>query len=246
MFDGWQADLYYQYGENTRKGYQHGLRVDRVFAALDAVDQGLETTGVANGNIVCRVTLFSNAFPGCEPLNLFGRGNASAEALDDVTGYKAGTEITTPIYYADTGYARGDSFSFTTGTEKLNRTKIKQHVAEIDFNGDVVEGWAGPISLAFGGSFRREEILQLVEDETNPPALGDIGVNDVDDAFYLDLRLTYGFEIASGAEIEAFAAVTNLTDQDPPKRPITARSARIRSRRTAFCSICSGAALPLA
>jgi iron complex outermembrane recepter protein len=41
----------------------------------------------------------------------------------------------------------------------------------------------------------------------------------VEHAFYLDLRLTYGFEIGSGAEIEAFAAVTNLTDQDPPKTP---------------------------
>src|SRR5690606_16004642 len=45
FFDGWQADLYYQYGENTRKGYQNGLRVDRIFAALDAVDEGLATTG---------------------------------------------------------------------------------------------------------------------------------------------------------------------------------------------------------
>jgi len=168
LFDGWQADAYYQYGRNVRTGYQNGIRVDRVFAALDAVDQGLATTGVANGNIVCRATLFSDAFAGCEPLNLFGRGNAGEAALDYVTGYEPGTEITTPIYYADTGFERGDSFTFTTGEEKVNRTQITQHVAELDFNGDVVDLWAGPISLAFGGSFRREEILQLVEDESNP------------------------------------------------------------------------------
>jgi outer membrane receptor protein involved in Fe transport len=41
----------------------------------------------------------------------------------------------------------------------------------------------------------------------------------VDSAFYLDLRLTYGFELGSGTEIETFAAVTNLTDQDPPVTP---------------------------
>ena len=168
FFDDWQADLYYQYGENTRKGYQNGLRVDRVFAALDAVDEGLATTGVANGNIVCRVSLFSDAFPGCEPLNLFGRGNASEAAIDYVTGYEPGTTITTPIFYADTGFERGDTFTFTTGEEKLNRTEISQHVVEFDLNGDLMEAWAGPIVTAFGGSFRREEILQLVEDETNP------------------------------------------------------------------------------
>lgn len=170
LLDGWQADIYYQYGQNTRKAYQNGLRVDRVFAALDAVDEGLATTGSANGNIVCRVSLFSDAFPGCVPLNLFGRGNASPEALDYVTGYEPGTTITTPIYYADTGFERGDSLTFTTGTEKLNRTKISQHVAEFDLNGDLLDAWAGPIVVAFGGSFRREEILQLVEDETNPSA----------------------------------------------------------------------------
>jgi outer membrane receptor protein involved in Fe transport len=168
FMEGWQADLYYQYGENTRKGYQNGLRVDRIFAALDAVDEGQATTGTPNGNIVCRATLFSEAFAGCEPINLFGRGNASAGAIDFVTGYEPGTTITTPIFYADTGFERGDTFTFTTGIEKVNRTKISQHVAEFDLNGDLLEGWAGPIVAAFGGSFRRESILQLVEDESNP------------------------------------------------------------------------------
>ena len=168
LFDGWQADLYYQYGQNTRKAYQNGLRVDRIFAALDAVDAGLETTGVANGNIVCRVTLYSDAFPGCQPINLFGQGNASFAAIDYVTGYEPGQTITAPIYYADTGFERGESQTFVTGREKLNKTTIKQHVVELDFNGDLLEGWAGPIAAAFGGSFRRESILQLVQDATNP------------------------------------------------------------------------------
>jgi len=168
LFSGWQADLYYQYGTNTRKSYQDGLRVDRVFAALDAVDQGQATTGTPNGNIVCRVSLYGNAFPGCEPLNLFGRGNASAAAIDYVTGYEPGQKITTPIYYADTGFARGDEMTYTSGEAKVNITKLHQHVAEFAMNGDLVQGWAGPISLAFGGSWRRESILQLVQDPTNP------------------------------------------------------------------------------
>ncbi len=165
---GWQADLYYQYGTNKRKAWQSGLRVDRIFAALDAVDEGEYTTGVANGNVVCRVSMFGDAFPGCQPINLFGQGNASAAAIDWVTGYEAGETITTPIYYADSGFDRGDSMTFTSGQAKLNTTRMRQHVAEFSMNGDLAQGWAGPISLAFGGSFRRESILQLVEDPANP------------------------------------------------------------------------------
>ena len=43
----------------------------------------------ANGNIVCNVSLNpagAAAFPGCKPLNLFGRGNASPDAVDWVIG----------------------------------------------------------------------------------------------------------------------------------------------------------------
>ena len=47
---GWTVDGYYQYGENERKAYQIGLRVDRIFAAVDAVRDP------ATGNIVCRTT----------------------------------------------------------------------------------------------------------------------------------------------------------------------------------------------
>jgi len=168
VFAGWQADLYYQYGTNTRKSYQKGLRVDRVFAALDAVDEGEYKTGTPNGNIVCRVSLFGDAFPGCQPLDMFGRGNASAAAIDYVTGYEPGQTITTPIFYADTGFERGDTMTFTTGESKVNMTRLRQHVAEFSMNGDLVNGWAGPISLAFGASWRKEAIRQIVQDATNP------------------------------------------------------------------------------
>jgi outer membrane receptor protein involved in Fe transport len=158
----WQVDLYYQYGTNTRKAYQKGLRVDRIFAALDAV------VDPASGNIVCRTALFGNAFPGCQPINLFGQGNASAAAINYVTGYEAGQSITTPIYYADTGFARGETMSYTSGEAKVNITRIRQHVAEFAMNGKLADGWAGAINLAFGGSYRKESIRQLVQDPSNP------------------------------------------------------------------------------
>ena len=170
FLDGWSLDGYYQYGENTRKWYQFGLRVDRIFAAADAVDDG-------TGNIVCRVTLMgSTDFPGCTPINLFGRGNASAAAVDYVTGNDPGEQITTPLYFADSGFSLGKSISYTSNEAKLNITEMKQHIFELSANGDIYRGWgAGPISLAVGGSYRTENVLQVVHDSTNQSSDHDNG-----------------------------------------------------------------------
>lgn len=160
--DGWAVKAYYQRGESERNWYQHGLRVDRIHAAVDAVDDG-------NGNIVCRVSLFGNAFPGCQPLNLFGQGNASAAAVDYVMGFEAGQSITTPVYFADTGYDLGVMRTYTSGIAKVNHTNFDQDLFEVSASGQLSEGFgAGPIDLAFGYAYRSEEILQLVDDVTNP------------------------------------------------------------------------------
>ena len=168
LLDGWAIDGFYQYGRSRRNWKQFGLRVDRVFAAIDAVDDG-------NGNIVCRVSLFGDAFPGCEPLNLFGRGNASDAAIDYVTGFEPGQQVTTDVYFADDGFASGRSYSYTTDEAKATITTFEQHFAEISAAGDIIDLWAGPLAGALGASYRRDGILQLVQDVTNPTANHDAG-----------------------------------------------------------------------
>ena len=164
FLDGWEIDGFYQFGHSKRDWRQLGLRVDRIFAAVDAVRD-------ASGNIVCRVSTFAGgaeAFPGCQPLNLFGRGNASPEAVDYVVGFEPGEQITTPLYFPDTGFALGESYSYTTSEEKVNLTTFKQHFAEISAAGDLFDLWAGPVALAVGGSYRKDSIRQVVQDVTNP------------------------------------------------------------------------------
>ena len=46
---GWNFDGFYQYGHSKRVWDQYALRIDRIFAAVDAVRD-------ANGNIVCNVS----------------------------------------------------------------------------------------------------------------------------------------------------------------------------------------------
>ncbi len=78
LFKDWKIDGYYQYGKTDVDAAQEGgVRVDRLWMALDAV------VDPATGNIVCNAALVPNsAYRDCKPLNLFGRGNASATALD--------------------------------------------------------------------------------------------------------------------------------------------------------------------
>lgn len=166
FLDGWRIDGYYQYGHSKRIWKQVGIRLDRIFAAMDAVDDG-------SGNIVCRVSLDPEgaaAFPGCEPLNLFGRGNASAAAIDYVIGNDPGEQITTDLYFVDTGFDLGLTDSYTSQEAKVNRTTYKQHMAELTIAGNVIDAWAGPIGLAFGGSYRKESFFQVSRDSSNPTA----------------------------------------------------------------------------
>lgn len=164
FMDGWNIDGFYQYGHSRRNWKQNGLRVDRLFAALDAVRDGA-------GNIVCRVSLNpagAAAFPGCQPLNLFGRGNASPTAVDYVVGFESGLSVTAPVYFATDGFATGRNYSYVTSPEKVNVTTFEQHFAELAGSGNIIDLWAGPLAGAFGASYRRDSILQLVQDVTNP------------------------------------------------------------------------------
>lgn len=169
---GWNVDGFYQYGNSRRNWRQLGLRVDRIFAAVDAVRDG-------NGNIVCRVSTDPEgaaAFPGCQPVNLFGRGGGATptpQGYDYVVGFEPGQTITAPVYYASDGLASGQTRTYTTDEEKVYNTTFEQHFAELAFSGDIIDLWAGTLAGAFGGSYRRDHILQLVNDPTNPSANND-------------------------------------------------------------------------
>lgn len=66
---------------------------------------------------------------GCVAFNPFGENAPSAAALD---------------------WTRGTSTSIST---------LSMDNAAVNFSGDLLEGWAGPISLAFGAEYRREDAL---------------------------------------------------------------------------------------
>jgi outer membrane receptor protein involved in Fe transport len=70
----------------------------------------------------------ANPNNGCQPLNLIGENQFSQAALN-----------------------------YVTGTSMLD-LDINQHVAAFDVQGDVVDLWAGPLSVAAGFEYRRDQV----------------------------------------------------------------------------------------
>ncbi|HWK34750.1 TonB-dependent receptor plug domain-containing protein [Sphingomonas sp.] len=91
----------------------------------------------ASGQVVCRSTLLGTAAgAGCVPINLFGAGAASGAAINYVTG--------------------------TSDT----RIESRQLVAAADIRGELFSLASDPITVAFGGEYRREE-GQVTNDPTS-------------------------------------------------------------------------------
>ncbi len=144
-------EISYVYGQTKVKNRQIGNRYnDRFYSAVDAVDEGAFLTGTPNGNIVCRSNLDPLALPdqpfaspgitnfgsftpgpnsGCVPLNLFGEGSPSQQAID-----------------------------WTTLTS-VARDKLTQHVVSGSITGDLGGLFSlpgGDVGFAIGAEYRRE------------------------------------------------------------------------------------------
>ncbi|WP_298465709.1 TonB-dependent receptor [uncultured Erythrobacter sp.] len=145
--DNTRFEVSYVYGRNDTEFTSTNQRIeDRYFAALDAVDAGEFLTGTPNGVIDCRVNLDGGAIadagngnygqapqtftPGqCVPLNIFGEGVATPEALAFVL--------------ADTS----------------NVFRLEQHVVNAFVSGNFgnfFELPGGAINYAFGAEYRDE------------------------------------------------------------------------------------------
>lgn len=147
----WSWDVYYQHGRNDNEQRLFNNAVGRLLFvspppeydfigwALDAVRSDPNDP---TSEIVCRATLPGPAFnplaAGCVPLNLFGIGTADPAALE---------------------------YAFRTLKEDA---QYRQNVVGANFRATVAEGWAGPIAVAAGLEWRRDE-NEATHDLPNQP-----------------------------------------------------------------------------
>lgn len=172
----WSWGAYYQKG--VVKAHEQLINiwhVSRLNLATDAVYAPAgNPAGIAAGTIVCRSTL-TDPGNGCVPLNRIGVGGASAEAL----AY---------IMPADQPY---------------RDQTIKQDVAAVTFSGRLLELSGGPLAVAFGGEWRREQVDGFVEPQFQSGwwagnYLVNNGKYDVKEAFLeIAAPLFTGFELSA-------------------------------------------------
>jgi outer membrane receptor protein involved in Fe transport len=157
---GWQIKGYYQTGETDVRAIQRGgIRLDRIYLAADVVTDPLTGQPACNVTVTTRATA-NPLYPDCVPLNLFGRGRASPAAVDWVTGFEPGVPINAQGFLSAT---ESMPHSYVSGENKQRVIAIEQDVWEVSADGQIAEGWAGPISMAVGYGFREESFTQVVE-----------------------------------------------------------------------------------
>lgn len=78
-------------------------------------------------------TTLVNPSDGCVPMNVFGRGSPSAESI----AYATGTAVQDSV--------------------------VRQDVVEFSIQGEAMELPAGPLGVAFGGGYRKEKFVQVVD-----------------------------------------------------------------------------------
>jgi outer membrane receptor protein involved in Fe transport len=160
FFDDWQVNGYFQYGNTDVKAIQRGgIRLDRIFLAMDVVNDPLTGLPACKVAVTTRGTA-NEMYQDCVPLNLFGRGNASPEAVDWVVGFEPGVAMNANGVIGKETL----SHSYTSSENKLRIIDIDQNVFELSADGEIYGGWgAGPIEMAFGYNYRKESFTQVVE-----------------------------------------------------------------------------------
>ena len=118
-------DAYYTHGQGiVDYKTNNGIYYPNLYAALDAVNG-------PNGP-VCRVstTAYASLYPGCAPLNLFGAGNESAQAL-----------------------------AFIRRNTEWDAVSLLDDFAA-SVSGDAFNDWAGPVSVAANVEYRAQSLQE--------------------------------------------------------------------------------------
>ncbi len=177
--NGWDMRASWQSGESDNRAGLYGqIRIDRMFLGMDAVRDP------KTGAIVCRVQLYNptpaqlaassgvqgktsivggplkspigldNTVRDCVPYNVMGAGNMSKEAVD------------------------------YTQSDRIEVSNVEQDFAELLVSGELIQGWAGPLSFAAGLTWREQGFNQYVLSDVyelgppqNAPELGIQGIS---------------------------------------------------------------------
>lgn len=143
-------DIYGQYGRaELREQLRDIQNLPRINAARDAAFAPADSAFPA-GSIQCLINVDANPNnndPACVPLNRLGLGVANPAAID---------------------YVLGDPYR-----DQL----LEQTVVGVNLSATPFATWAGDVSVAIGGEYRKEEVSGFVPDEFQPVPIRDANGN---------------------------------------------------------------------
>ena len=145
-------EVYGNYGRtDSRVTNQNSVLYDRLFAALDAVDEGQFLTGTPNGNVVCRSDLDPTAvYPGSEIFPVIEGGFFTFNPGD-------GQCAPISIFNGENSVSQAGVDFITTPT--TTNSRIQQFVANAALIGDTsafFELPGGPVAFVIGAEYRDE------------------------------------------------------------------------------------------
>lgn len=160
----WNAEISGTYGNSKQNTRSWGVADVEYQLALDAVDQGQVTTGVANGNIVCRSQLFPSEYLGRTPIG-------TAENITRVRGADGlPTEVlVTPTITQDMinsckplnpfGYNQMSAASKAyVLSPSLFRNVSEQTFIQASVGGGLFDLPAGTLQININGEYRRDHM----------------------------------------------------------------------------------------
>jgi len=160
----WNAEVSATYGRAKQKTRTTQINDIEYQLALDAVDQGVATTGVANGNIVCRSQLFPGQYLGRTPIGTVANLTRQVGADGLPTEQVVTPTITqsmidscrplNPFGYnqmseASKAYVRQDNLFTNVGQQTFIQAIV---------GGGLFDLPAGPLQVSASGEYRKEQL----------------------------------------------------------------------------------------
>ena len=160
----WNAEVSATYGKGVTRTKATQINDIEYQLALDAVDQGTALTGVANGNIVCRASLFPAQYLGRSPIgtaaNIVRQRNSAGELVESL--------FTPTITQAMIdGCAPLNPFGYNNMSEAsknyVRQDQIFKNVSEqvlftASFGGGLFDLPAGELAISVNGEYRKDKL----------------------------------------------------------------------------------------
>ncbi|URW75932.1 TonB-dependent receptor [Sphingomonas donggukensis] len=160
----WKAEVSGTYGNSEQNTRSDGIADLEYQLALDAVDQGLATTGVANGNIVCRSQVFPSQYLGRTPIGtatnitrVVGADGIPTEVIVTPTITQDLITACKPLNPFGYNQMSAESKAYVT-SPSLFRNVSKQTFIQGSLSGGLFDLPAGALQFNANGEYRKDEL----------------------------------------------------------------------------------------